>query len=178
MSWSSGRRRTRISSTGASQLFSPFPDFVWLKNSRRRNEARNQIRRRYVKARIACAAGRIRHANVNAPGRFRISGFRFRIGNHSPRAENFVCVPLFNRNVEAAFQFPVNRRKRNGNVKRNPVSRGQNRLDRKSTRLNSSHLGISYAVFCLKKNKKNTSLMMYSIVSCLRSRQPPCTPTP
>src|SRR5437899_8902392 len=29
--------------------------------------------------------------------------------------------------------------------------------DRKSTRLNSSHLGISYAVFCLKKKKqKNT----------------------
>src|ERR1035438_5435045 len=26
-------------------------------------------------------------------------------------------------------------------------------LDRKSTRLNSSHLGISYAVFCLKKKK-------------------------
>src|SRR5258705_6535403 len=29
--------------------------------------------------------------------------------------------------------------------------------DRKSTRLNSSHLGISYAVFCLKK-KKNSIL--------------------
>src|SRR5205814_6069398 len=30
-------------------------------------------------------------------------------------------------------------------------------IDRKSTRLNSSHLGISYAVFCLKKkNKKST----------------------
>src|SRR5205807_9816894 len=28
------------------------------------------------------------------------------------------------------------------------------RLDRKSTRLNSSHLVISYAVFCLKKKKK------------------------
>src|SRR5258705_6971702 len=27
--------------------------------------------------------------------------------------------------------------------------------DRKSTRLNSSHLGISYAVFCLKKKKNN-----------------------
>src|SRR5262245_63610644 len=27
--------------------------------------------------------------------------------------------------------------------------------DRKSTRLNSSHLGISYAVFCLKKKKDN-----------------------
>src|SRR5258705_1163492 len=29
----------------------------------------------------------------------------------------------------------------------------QLREDRKSTRLNSSHLGISYAVFCLKKKK-------------------------
>src|SRR5690625_6742055 len=28
-----------------------------------------------------------------------------------------------------------------------------NVLDRKSTRLNSSHVAISYAVFCLKKNK-------------------------
>src|SRR5258705_7801387 len=31
---------------------------------------------------------------------------------------------------------------------------GQAVGDRKSTRLNSSHLGISYAVFCLKKKKK------------------------
>src|SRR2546426_3279140 len=30
------------------------------------------------------------------------------------------------------------------------------RIDRKSTRLNSSHLVISYAVFCLKKKKKHT----------------------
>src|ERR1035441_10947744 len=29
-------------------------------------------------------------------------------------------------------------------------------LDRKSTRLNSSHLGISYAVFCLKKKHQNS----------------------
>src|SRR5690242_21434308 len=29
------------------------------------------------------------------------------------------------------------------------------REDRKSTRLNSSHMSISYAVFCLKKKKKN-----------------------
>src|SRR3712207_7987114 len=31
------------------------------------------------------------------------------------------------------------------------------RLDRKSTRLNSSHANISYAVFCLKKNKKSSN---------------------
>src|SRR2546426_7757020 len=30
-------------------------------------------------------------------------------------------------------------------------------LDRKSTRLNSSHLVISYAVFCLKKKKSDTA---------------------
>src|SRR5437660_9530572 len=30
--------------------------------------------------------------------------------------------------------------------------------DRKSTRLNSSHVAISYAVFCLKKKKKNNTL--------------------
>src|SRR3712207_7256712 len=33
------------------------------------------------------------------------------------------------------------------------------RGDRKSTRLNSSHANISYAVFCLKKKKKNISLI-------------------
>src|SRR5699024_11428910 len=30
----------------------------------------------------------------------------------------------------------------------------RNKQDRKSTRLNSSHVSISYAVFCLKKKKK------------------------
>src|SRR2546430_13129626 len=33
------------------------------------------------------------------------------------------------------------------------------RRDRKSTRLNSSHSQISYAVFCLKKKKKNKGLI-------------------
>src|ERR1022692_5223484 len=33
--------------------------------------------------------------------------------------------------------------------------RGISHLDRKSTRLNSSHLVISYAVFCLKKKKQS-----------------------
>src|SRR5437868_12899620 len=34
------------------------------------------------------------------------------------------------------------------------LTRGCTVLDRKSTRLNSSHVSISYAVFCLKKKKK------------------------
>src|SRR5262245_62679688 len=36
--------------------------------------------------------------------------------------------------------------------------------DRKSTRLNSSHLGISYAVFCLKKKKKTTTRTMNPVL--------------
>src|SRR3712207_7451963 len=32
------------------------------------------------------------------------------------------------------------------------------RQDRKSTRLNSSHANISYAVFCLKKKKRNAAI--------------------
>src|SRR5438105_8095655 len=35
---------------------------------------------------------------------------------------------------------------------------GEARADRKSTRLNSSHEWISYAVFCLKKKKKKTKI--------------------
>src|SRR6266571_7940204 len=33
-------------------------------------------------------------------------------------------------------------------------ARADSSIDRKSTRLNSSHMSISYAVFCLKKKKK------------------------
>src|SRR3712207_8249393 len=39
--------------------------------------------------------------------------------------------------------------------------RALRRVDRKSTRLNSSHANISYAVFCLKKKKKYTYIMTY-----------------
>src|SRR5207249_9803131 len=44
-----------------------------------------------------------------------------------------------------------------GDLEDHPVEvelREDGRQDRKSTRLNSSHVSISYAVFCLKKKKK------------------------
>src|SRR5689334_23786168 len=47
----------------------------------------------------------------------------------------------------AGLQFPDRGRAR------------QFREDRKSTRLNSSHSSISYAVFCLKKKKKKTTII-------------------
>src|SRR5437867_7159501 len=47
---------------------------------------------------------------------------------------------------------------------REPATRsvdGARGKDRKSTRLNSSHRTISYAVFCLKKKKKNSNKTIY-----------------
>src|SRR5258708_22252596 len=43
--------------------------------------------------------------------------------------------------------------------------RGGHRRDRKSTRLNSSHQIISYAVFCLKKKKKRYSICLMHVAS-------------
>src|SRR5262245_62517871 len=48
---------------------------------------------------------------------------------------------------------------------------GAGTLDRKSTRLNSSHLGISYAVFCLKKKKKNQDVNKSQAISHLLKHQ-------
>src|SRR5256885_11301980 len=48
--------------------------------------------------------------------------------------------------------------------------------DRKSTRLNSSHLVISYAVFCLKK--KNTEQPDAVAPSLMRTRLPSAKPIP
>src|SRR3954470_1114888 len=50
-----------------------------------------------------------------------------------------------------------------GTQELDPVS--ERNLDRKSTRLNSSHVEISYAVFCLKKKKDGEP------GACIRSRQ-------
>src|SRR5690554_7645919 len=42
-----------------------------------------------------------------------------------------------------------------------PGGSGAEALDRKSTRLNSSHVRISYAVFCLKKKKERVENLMF-----------------
>src|SRR5690554_7475060 len=44
---------------------------------------------------------------------------------------------------------------------RSPDLRRRNQRDRKSTRLNSSHVRISYAVFCLKKKKITKNIKQY-----------------
>src|ERR1039458_8051657 len=52
---------------------------------------------------------------------------------------------------EGPGRQPGNPDRRGGLSEERAPSQSDGRLDRKSTRLNSSHLGTSYAVFCLKK---------------------------
>src|SRR5438309_7106717 len=70
-----------------------------------------------------------------------------------PRSTLFPYTTLF-RSGRPGFHRPAEER---GfpTGRRRPDGRGLRRPDRKSTRLNSSHSSISYAVFCLKKKKKN-----------------------
>src|SRR3712207_8620096 len=50
----------------------------------------------------------------------------------------------------------VDREQRRARRASRPFERSERQRDRKSTRLNSSHANISYAVFCLKKKKHKT----------------------
>src|SRR5438045_6688424 len=67
-----------------------------------------------------------------------------------PRSTLFPYTTLFRSDDEVARAVPQQDRDAAGACARI----GDDEIDRKSTRLNSSHLGISYAVFCLKKKKK------------------------
>src|SRR3712207_7913842 len=60
-------------------------------------------------------------------------------------------------------------------VVRNPFSRKNTRFfeDRKSTRLNSSHANISYAVFCLKKKKTKPISLFVFLIGSLSTLRPP-----
>src|SRR5690348_11407720 len=62
---------------------------------------------------------------------------------------------------EAAHLLRVERREAGHDPVEAQVGLARHQEDRKSTRLNSSHPSISYAVFCLKK-KRNKSLNVYT----------------
>src|SRR5689334_23498629 len=64
------------------------------------------------------------------------------------------CCPRSQSRVHAATNWPASPRDR--------ASREVTARDRKSTRLNSSHSSISYAVFCLKK-KNHNKITLYKI---------------
>src|SRR5258707_4116933 len=79
-----------------------------------------------------------------------------------PRSTLFPYTTLFRSRLRAQDHAVLDdlqsvggeRRARGGDVDDELGGAGARRRDRKSTRLNSSHANISYAVFCLKKKKK------------------------
>src|SRR2546426_7304482 len=86
-----------------------------------------------------------------------------------PRSTLFPYTTLFRSNQRTGrrlfvrLERDVDQRRRNEerfyrvvDVARQLVALAGDEADRKSTRLNSSHLVISYAVFCLKKKNKYT----------------------
>src|SRR5690606_42152005 len=80
----------------------------------------------------------------------------FFLARPPPRSTLFPYTTLF-RSRRARGGGPPDRPRP---VQSHPLPRGRHRRqvdrqDRKSTRLNSSHVKISYAVFCLKKKKQS-----------------------
>src|SRR6266511_4462503 len=82
-----------------------------------------------------------------------IYSFFFLMIRPPPRSTLFPYTTLF-RSPAPARPAPTAGRRCAGCRGDLSVSTGSS-TDRKSTRLNSSHVKISYAVFCLKKKKKN-----------------------
>src|SRR5256885_13233840 len=94
--------------------------------------------------------------------------FFFLMIRRPPRSTLFPYTTLFRSRVCATSRcrssaFSITRRHRPGRTIH---------TDRKSTRLNSSHLVISYAVFCLKKKKSQHHLLPLNL--CTRSISPAC----
>src|SRR3712207_7891844 len=92
-----------------------------------------------------------------------------------PRSTLFPYTTLF-RSPDRQHEGHL-RADRRGHRPRRSSRRGPRRLrrqagggqDRKSTRLNSSHANISYAVFCLKKKKKKITLNHHFITNIIFS---------
>src|SRR6266850_3401444 len=85
--------------------------------------------------------------------------FFFLMIRRPPRSTLFPYTTLFRSAGGAPGAGQVPGLRQHGSV---PGSAAQP-ADRKSTRLNSSHLVISYAVFCLKKKKKTSSCITMTI---------------
>src|SRR2546430_16663526 len=69
------------------------------------------------------------------------------------------ALPIYDGRSSGAAR-PLHHRRRHGPVRGGSARHAAGRLrtqDRKSTRLNSSHSQISYAVFCLKKKKQQSN---------------------
>src|SRR5256885_9424789 len=90
-----------------------------------------------------------------------------------PRSTLFPYTTLFRSHDEEHAQHGNDQRGRQADRDQLPPPPGVVTADRKSTRLNSSHLVISYAVFCLKKkNSGNMQLQWLTMNLVMTTRTP------
>src|SRR5436309_4016968 len=85
-----------------------------------------------------------------------------------PKSTLFPYTTLFRSRLDGSWRSPHRQRSdRAAHVRVQPRRTGGLRggRDRKSTRLNSSHVKISYAVFCLKKKKHAHRVAERSVLS-------------
>src|SRR5256885_4087102 len=91
-----------------------------------------------------------------------MSFFFFLMIRRPPRSTLFPYTTLF----RSPGELPPHVRPRDGpggaRSRAKAVKSRYPEADRKSTRLNSSHLVISYAVFCLKKKKKHSDCFEFA----------------
>src|SRR5215510_16186341 len=85
--------------------------------------------------------------------------FFFLMIRRPPRSTLFPYTTLFR--SWRSWSARLSRRAGGSRRGANGRSRPTRRPDRKSTRLNSSHVAISYAVFCLKKKKIHSSGLLF-----------------
>src|SRR2546430_2888959 len=88
-----------------------------------------------------------------------------------PRSTLFPYTTLF-RSLRVGRAFHINAQKiiKTGGALHDGEHQARAKLDRKSTRLNSSHSQISYAVFCLKKKKDTGDPALLSVRACQCAR--------
>src|SRR5438067_11655138 len=92
--------------------------------------------------------------------------FIFFFFNDTPTTEIYTlslhdALPISLAVYRVTKRFPADERYGlTSQTRRAAFSAAVNIVDRKSTRLNSSHVSISYAVFCLKKKKKKRNSLV------------------
>src|SRR5690625_5404069 len=74
----------------------------------------------------------------------------------SPAAGDIADVTAYMNHLGQAARAAATRMRRASTAEKN--------RDRKSTRLNSSHVAISYAVFCLKKKNRNLFIQIWHVL--------------
>src|SRR3712207_7323912 len=99
--------------------------------------------------------------------------FFFLMIRRPPRSTLFPYTTLFRSEKKNRMRVPGERAPRPGRPRGPGLANELRKMvvlaregDRKSTRLNSSHANISYAVFCLKKKHTNLTLHHLSLITC------------